>query len=412
MNQPKPYRFIVEGLLFLLYFSFGVSWLAYAPIITDLESHFGVNHTEGAMMISLVSLAKAFVPLFAGVLAARLGLKRALLLGASLSALAALVPLAPSFKALLVGRFFFGVGGAIVVTLMGPTVMAWFPRNELPMVNGLNNVAVNAGICLALFITVPTVKSFGWQNTLIGFGLVSAALTAAWALLGRDGGTSGDGESAKADDDATLSELFKRRETWMIAMAFTGPLSLYLALNTWLPSHYQAAFGLTKQAASSLTGLFNLVGIPAALCGGYLTGKLGLRRPLVILSGTLMPVAALGLIASPHSGLRVVSACVLGASFFLYVAPLFTIPMELPGMTPNRVALMMGCVFSLSYIVSFISPLLVGKIQEVTGSFLPGLALFALTSGTLALGAYLLPETGPKKTAVTPVREEKLALAS
>lgn len=396
MNAAKPYRFVVEGLLFLLYFSFGVSWLAYAPIMGDLEQHFGVNHTEGAMMISLVSLAKAFVPLFAGVLAARLGLKEALLVGASLSALAALVPLAPTFKTLLLGRFLFGMGGAIVVTLMGPTVMAWFPRKELPMVNGLNNVAVNAGICLALFATVPTVNTFGWRPTLIGFGLFSAALTAAWAVLGRDGAKETPEQPLADEQDATLGELIRRKETWLIAMAFTGPLSLYLALNTWLPSHYQDAFGLSRQAASSLTGLFNLVGIPAALCGGFLTGKLGLRRPLVMLSGGLMPVAALGLFLSPFQSLRVASAVLLGACFFLYVAPLFTIPMELPGMTPSRVALMMGCVFSLSYVVSFVSPLLVGKLKDLTGSFVPGLTLFAIGSATLALGAYLLPETGPK----------------
>ena len=86
----------------------------------------------------------------------------------------------------------------------------------------------------------------------------------------------------------------------------------------------------------------------------------------------------------------------LGASFFLYVAPLFTIPMELPGMTPRRVALMMGCIFSMAYIVSFLSPMLVGALRDWTGSFGPGLGLFALTSSVLAIGASRLPETGPK----------------
>ena len=397
-DPPKSYRFVIEILLFLLYFCFGVSWIAYAPIMGELESFFKVTHAEGAMMISVVSLAKAFVPLFAGVLAARLGLKRALLVGAGLSALAVLVPHAPGFQSLLIGRFLFGMGGAIVVTLMGPTVMAWFPRRELPFVNGLNNVAVNAGITLSLFATVPAVKTFGWQNTLTGFGLLSAALAAAWAVLGKDLETDNKAQDDVDTDKVTLMEILKRKETLFMALAFTGPLSLYLALNTWLPSHYQEAFGLTKQAASSLTGLFNLVGIPAALMGGFITGKLGLRRPLIIFSGVMMPIGAIGLFVSPYQSLRVVSAILLGACFFLYVAPLFTIPMELPGMTPPRVALMMGCILSLSYLVSFLSPIVVGWTRTMTGSFLPGLTAFALTSSVLALGAYLLPETGPNRT--------------
>lgn len=404
----SSYRYVVETLLFLIYFSFGISWIAYSPIMVDLEGHFGVGHTEGAMMISLVSLAKAFVPLVAGVLAARLGLKKALLLGAGLSALAAVIPLAPDFRMLLLGRFLFGMGGAIVVTLMGPTVMAWFPRHELPMVNGINNVAVNAGITVALFATVPAVEAFGWKPALTGFGLVSAALAAAWALFGKE--VEVDPKSAQADEDARLSEILRRRETWWIALAFTGPLSLYLALNTWLPSHYQAAFGLSKAAASQMTGLFNLVGIPAAILGGMLTAKLGLRRPLIIFAGLLMPIAAAGLFAAPSHSLRVVSAVALGSAFFLYVAPLFTIPMELPGMTPRKVALMMGCVFSMSYVLSFISPMLVGRLQEITGSFAPGLGLFAIFSVVLAVGAWRLPETGP--AALKKVKlEQAVALA-
>ncbi len=394
-TQNRPYRFVIETLLFLIYFSFGISWIAYAPMMGELEGHFGVSHTEGAMMISLVSLAKAFVPMFAGVMAARLGLKRALLLGAGLSGLAAVVPLAPTFQALLLGRFLFGMGGAIVVTLMGPTVMAWFPKNELPMVNGINNVAVNAGITVALFATVPTVAVLGWRTTLIAFGLISAALTAAWAILGREAEVADKGRGAQ--EKVSIQEVLRRRETWLIALAFTGPLSLYLALNTWLPTYYQEAVELSKSAASQLTGLFNLVGIPVAVVGGALTAWLGVRRPLIMVSGLAMPVGALGLLLATTPGLRIASAVILGASFFLYVAPLFTIPMELEGMTPAAVALLMGSVFSLSYIISFISPLAVGKIQEMTGSFLPGLVFFALFSSVLALGGFLLPETGSKK---------------
>lgn len=390
----NSYRYVIETLLFLIYFSFGISWIAYSPIMGELEGHFGVSHTEGAMMISLVSLAKAFVPLFAGVMAARLGLKRALLLGAALSGLAALVPLAPSFQALLLGRFLFGMGGAIVVTLMGPTVMAWFPKNELPMVNGINNVAVNAGITVALFATVPTVAVLGWRKTLIVFGLLCAALTVAWAVLGREAELAAGAQSE--EEDVSMGQILKRKETWLIALAFTGPLSLYLALNTWLPTYYQEAFELSKSAASQLTGLFNLVGIPVAVAGGALTAWLGLRRPLIMVAGLMMPVGALGLLLATVPSLRIVSAVVLGASFFLYVAPLFTIPMELDGMTPRAVALLMGSVFSLSYIVSFVSPLAVGKIQELTGSFLPGLIFFALFSSVLAVGGWLLPETGGK----------------
>ncbi len=393
-RKDTPYAYVIEGLLFCIYLAFGISWIAYSPLLGQLETHFEVTKAQAGSLISLVSLAKAFVPLFAGVLAARLGLKRALALGAALSGLSVFLPFAPSFKLLLVGRFLFGMGGAIVVTLMGPIVMAWFSREKLPMVNGLNNVAVNAGITVALFATDPAAKMLGWKTALMVFGLVSIVLAVAWMVFGKD--AEGSQKGGTEEDAPQLKEILARPETWWIGLAFTGPLALYLALNTWLPTHFQEAFELSRSAASQLTGLFNLVGIPTAIVGGALTARLGLRKPLIIASGLMMPIAALGLFSSPEPTVRYISAIFLGISFFLYVAPLFTIPMELEGMTPRRVALMMGCIFSMAYILSFLSPMIVGWLRDLTGSFGPGLSLFALNSAVLAWGASRLPETGPK----------------
>jgi cyanate permease len=203
----------------------------------------------------------------------------------------------------------------------------------------------------------------------------------------------------KTAERPRLGSILRKRETWLIALAFTGPLSLYLALNTWLPSHYMQAFGLTKADAARLTGLFNLVGIPTAILGGWLTARLGLRRPLIMAAGLAMPPAALALCFAPDPAVRVISAILLGMSFFLYVSPLFTIPMELPGMTSPGVAMLNGVVFSLAYLVSFASPVLVGALGDRLGSYGPGLAAFALGSASLALAGWLLPETGKERLA-------------
>lgn len=387
-------RYAVEGLLFCLYLVFGISWLAYAPLLPELEAKFGFQKASGGSLISLVSMAKAFVPLFAGAMAARFGLHRALLVGASFSGLAVFLPFMPNFSTLLAGRFLFGVGGAIIVTLMGPLVMTWFKKEELPIVTGMNNVAVNTGITVALFATVPLSARVGWQNTLVIFGGICALLAVLWGLFGAEGPIKRELKAGQTQEKPSMMEVLVRPETYWLGLAFTGPLSLYLALNTWLPSHYELAFGLERAAASQMTGLFNLVGIPVAVVGGYLCSRLGKRRPLIIVAGVLMPIASYTMVNSPQHSLRVAGAVVLGASLFLYVAPLFTIPMELPNIDAPRVALMMGCVFSLAYLLSAISPSLTGYLADTYGSYATGLNIFCCTSSLLAIGGFMLPETG------------------
>ena len=384
----------IETLLFAIYFAFGLSWLSYSPLLPEIEKTFTLDHAHGALLISSVSLAKAFVPLLAGLLATRLGISRAIGLGAWLAALAVVAPWMPGFDSMLVARFLFGVGGAIVVTLMGAMVMPLFSTRQLPVVNGLNNVAVNVGVTSALYASVPCSESLGWRATLMAFGCISLVLALAWQFLLPNGGTV----AVKRQPKVSLGQVLRRRETWLVALAFTGPLSLYLCLNTWLPTHYVETFHLTRASASSLTALMNLVGIPTAVLAGLLTSRLGLRRPLIIAAGLLMVPAACGLVLAPSNELRHLCAVMLGISFFLYTAPLFTIPMELPEISTGEVAMIQGVVYSLAYFSSSVAPVLVGRLRDVTGSYVPGLLLFAVLAGSLALAGLLLPETGPGRS--------------
>jgi cyanate permease len=411
----SKYRFVVEALLFLTYAVFGLSWIAVTPMVGELQNQFHVTGAELGLLTTTVSVAKVFAPLLTGLLAVRFGLKRTILVGSLLICCAALAPFAPDFKLFLASRFLFGVGGAVVVTLLGPMVMQWFPKEELPLVNAFNNVAVNTGITVTLFATVPLTNAIGWRQTLLAYGLLSVALCVAWAVLGREA-TTVEGAAAEAVSDVTYWDVWKMRETWLIALSFAGPLALYLAFNTWLPKHYMEAFHMTKAVASQYTGLFNLIGIPTAIIAGFLTKKLGLRRPFIIGAGVVMGFAGFGMFLAPSPAYITVASVALGVALFTYVAPLFTIPMELPGMTSRHVSLMMGTVFSFAYLFSSLSPVVVGALHDYTGSFLPGLSIWAAFSWVLALGGLLLPETGPKarapKSMVFVAEERELAASA
>jgi len=381
---------IVEALLFLIYFAFGISWFAFSPLRGDIEGFYHISKLEGGALFSSVSAAKSFVPFLAGFLVVRLGLKNSVQLGSLFCAVALLVPFSPDYKTMLLLRFAFGVGGALVVTLMGPIVMQLFPREKLPMINGINNVAVNAGIVTAFQLVPGLHDSYSWRAILVAAGCLSLALSVLWFFFGSDAATTGKKETA------SFMQVAGRKETWLIAMAFTGPLALYLALNSTLPDHFRVSFGLDAKAAGSLTSLFNLVGIPTAIFSGWITGRLGLRRPLIICAGILMPICSLGLCFAPYQNVRLACAIGLGFSLFLYVAPLFPIPMELPGSNPAFVARLNGIVFSGAYLLSGLSPMIVGYFYDRTQSYSVGLAFFCVTSCLLGLGGWFLPETGPR----------------
>lgn len=390
-SAPHPYRFLIEFLLFASYFVFGLSWIGYAPFLADFQARYALSHGQAGMLISAVSFAKIFVPFVAGALAARVGVKRALFWGMLCICASLLTPFAPNYLVLLGSRFLLGVGGAVVVTLFGVAVLQWFPPDERPLMNGINGVAVNAGITLALFATVPLSDRFGRTEVLSGYALVSLLLTLAWWLLGRDRGPAQATSSA-----AGYGDVLRSRTTWYLALGFAGPLSLYLVFNTWLPTFYKQALGLAAGQSSQLIGLANLVGIPAAVVGGFLTQHTRRRRPWIWGSGIVVCLSGFGLFLNRDLTWLTVSAMVYGISLFLWVSPLLTLAMELPGMTPARLSLVMGVFFGGSYIVAFFAPILTGALRDWTGSFVPGFVLFTLSCWTLVAAGLLLPETAPR----------------
>ena len=383
-------KWVIEGLLFFLYLVFGLCWLAYVPVFGEVQAAFHINQAEGGMLISAVNLANAVVPILAGWLGTRIGLYRAIGLGATLCAAALVTPMIASFPAALLLRFLFGLGGGIVATLMTPMTMRWFAPGSWANINGFNNVSVNIGITLAMYCTLPLSHTWEWRTVLAGYGGVAAVLALLWWACASEGENP---EAATVVADVSVLDILKRRETWWFTIGFAGPLGSYLALNTWLAQHLIETRHFTEEQATSLVGYFNLIGLPAAPLGGWFTTWLGLRRPLVLTCGVLLPLATVGLLWAPYPYLW---ATLVGMVFLFYVAPFFTMPMELPEANPQSVGVMFGAILSLAYLITFGAPVLVGWLKDQSGSCGAGLTLLAVLSMSLAVGGWFLPETGKR----------------
>jgi sugar phosphate permease len=172
-------------------------------------------------------------------------------------------------------------------------------------------------------------------------------------------------------------------------------------LNTWLPTFYAQAFGFSKVESARLTGLFNTAGIPAAILGGILTKYTSKRKPLIWIPGIVMSLSAFLLFVLRDATLLPVAAVFFGVALFLWISPLSTLAMELPGMTPQRFGMVMGVFFSVSYLGAFFAPTLVGVLRDRQGSFIPGFVLFAIASWSLVICSLQLPETGKSNSAAT-----------
>jgi CP family cyanate transporter-like MFS transporter len=181
------------------------------------------------------------------------------------------------------------------------------------------------------------------------------------------------------------------RTTWIVAAAFAGPLALYLVMNTWLPTHLQATFGMTRPEAASWLSTMNLWGIPASLAIGILLQRnIGPVRLHILLGALLLPVGVLGALTAEDT-LRGMFFAVAGVGMFLPVAPLVTLLQKQPGMTAARVGMVMGTMGSVTYVVSSVAPNVVGHFVG-RGAAIDAVLLPCALLGLTPVVALLLPE--------------------
>ena len=388
------YRFVIAGLVAFLGFSGSLTLFAVGPITPLIIDAYGINHSTAGLLTSLVALVHVAFAIPVSTLVGRVGLKKLIAFG-SMASSAPLLSLmaADSFPLLLALRAVYGLASVFLFPAMGPLIMQWFRPKELPLVNGIFLVAFSLGITTSTFIVVPLSEAIGWEAALSAFGGVSLLAAVSWLALGRV--QDGVREIETRSVAARVWGVVRSRTTLLVVVADAGPFALLAVSLAWLPTFYSEVHEISLSKAGALMGLLSLAGVVSLVLASLLASRVHRRRPFLIVPGILVGFAGFGAFLLADSVAVYIAVVALGFACWFYQPVLMTIPMELYPTDPNRVSVIFAMLLTIGGgIVTFVAPLTVGAIADVTGSFLPGLALFAILAWSLGIVGFLLPETG------------------
>ena len=395
------YRFVMAAMVLAGHISVGLNVFPVSPLLPLAIDEYGINRATAGLLVSLPMLVAAALGLPSGMLIARIGIRRAFILGWAAVGLVSLSGLAPNFMALLLLRFGIGLGFAFILTATGPLLMQWFRPREVPVMNALNTAALSLGIALSLTTAVPLSQLIAWQWVLTVFALPGVIGLAAWLVLGRTSDNIGMLEARSGISLREVAEVLRNRTVVLLLAADAGILVQYGALTGWLPTFYHEERGISLSQAGFITGLLPLVGVIAVLVGGAVALRVASPKTIFAASGLMAGLGGLGAFLLPGLGGIYPAIIILGIGSWLYVPTLLTLPMQMAGMTPERVAVIWGTLLTSAGFALFVSPILVGGLRDLSGSFIPGLAVCATASWTLFLAGVLLPRNGTHQPART-----------
>jgi len=262
------------------------------PAIPALQAALGLSLVQAGFLLSLVQLAGMSAGVAFGVLADGLGLRRSLIGGLALLALAsALGGVATGASMLMLLRALEGFGFLLVVLPAPGLVRQLVPPQRLARAMGLWGAYMPVATASALLLGPLVIQGFGWRAW--WWTLASLSALMALVVLRRvPAAAAGPRPATPLPWTQRLRHTLAAPGPWLLALSFACYSGQWLAVVGFLPTIYAQA-GVAPALGGALTALAAGVNIIGNVGSGRLLHR-GWRPPRLLAGGFVtMGLAAL-----------------------------------------------------------------------------------------------------------------------
>jgi MFS family permease len=305
-----PWRPLLAWALASLFFCYGfVQRVSPSVMVEELMRDFSAGATILGNLSAFYFYAYAALQVPVGLLMDRIGPRR-LMTGAVAVAAGGSVLFASSeaISGAYLGRLLIGAGAAFSWVGVLTVLTQWFPAHRFALFTGMAQAVGMAG---ALFGQAPlalSVEQIGWRSTLIVVAAIGFALAIGTWLVVRDK----PHEAASSEGIcASLKVLLRNRETWLNAifgLSMTAPMLAFGAL--WAVPYLTTLHGIDRAAAAGVVSFMFVGWAIGAPFMGWLSDRIGARKPVMIVGATVNIITFLAAIQMPWLPLSVLSVVI------------------------------------------------------------------------------------------------------
>jgi MFS transporter, CP family, cyanate transporter len=364
------------ALLWLGGFDLRVTLLAVPPVIPLIHRDFALDEKSVSILTGLPVLLLALAAVPGALLIARLGPRRALILGLLAVAFASAARgLGPRLPVLFAATLVMGIGVAVSQPVFPTLTRDWFPI-RVGIATAVYSNGLLVGETVPASLTGPLVAPAlggSWPLT-FAFWSLPVLLGALLVLRFTDHLPVESGAPRRWWPD------FRDVKIWQVGLVMGCVSACYFGTNAFLPDFLHAT-GRPQFKDAALAAL-NTGQLPASLLVMAAPARFMRRRWPFLVTGCLICAGALMLVLTP-GGWVVVWAAVIGFAAAFALVPTLALPALLA--RPEDVHRFSAGIFLIIYGFSFIGPLAGGALWDATG--LPGTAFLTLAAlGALVAG--------------------------
>ena len=273
-----------------LYFDFSFAiWVLNGAMGPFISEQFHLSPQQIGLMVSVPTLAGAFMRFPLGVISQYIGRKNAAWRCRPSSSRSCTA--SSSSRPSTTFSRWASFSALPAPALASPRGSGWFPQQYKGLAMGIAG-AGNSGTAVASLFAPRLAMHFGWQHV---YGFAAAMMCLPLAVMIFFAKEPPDHEHLTLKEH--LSCLFEK-DGWYFNLIYIITFGGFIGLATFLPSFYYAQFHMTKVQAGTYTVLATFTGSATRVVGGYFADRIGGITTLSVVF--LVAIAGLfGLMAAP-----------------------------------------------------------------------------------------------------------------
>lgn len=374
------------------------AWFSLAAYLSIVISDLGLSDTQAGLITGAVPLTYIPVALLSGPLIDRIGPYRAIGYGMGILGVAQIGrSTALGFASMLAFTILLGIGGSGISFGLPKLVSDLFPVDggTPSSVYIMGSIVGNAAaFTVGRGVLGPVLG--GWRPLFLATGVASLAYVAVWGSYVRRTSPDRSGtdtvEAFRIDairrDVATVVSNPSIRLLIVVGVAYLMTLH---GVQNWLTTVLEAR-GFSPAVATTATSGFIVAQAVGTLALPPITDRLDRVGGIVVLCGVGCTVGIVTLLAEgapllvPAVGIAIAGIGVGGLSPLVRL-----IPTEIDGIGPALTGTAVGVTFSFGQVGGFLAPFLIGTLQDLTGSYVPGFLVLSVACLAAVVAAWRLP---------------------
>ena len=303
-------RWSIFAILILTYILVYFHRMAPGVVSEFLMAEFKISGTRLGALSAIYFAIYALMQIPSGVIADTLGTRTSIIAGNLVAGLGSILfGMATGFEMACAGRFLVGLGVSVVFISIMKNNSVWFHEKVFGIMSGLTLFFGNLGAVMAAGPLAYALTIFQWRTVFLGIGILSLGLALVGFLLvrntpqdmGFDPPNTYKGQSQTLNNHwlTNLRNVVTNLQVWpgfWVQLGMIG--SSYAFMGLWGIPYLRDVHGLSRAVAADYMTVQLLSFAVGALFWGWISDKIGRRKPFLLLAAAAYLVSWLMLIYS------------------------------------------------------------------------------------------------------------------